>query len=115
MTPTDAVREHLTIEGKDITPLSAILMKPPKARACFVFAHGAVAGMSHVFMEQSQPARTLGASRPFAISFPSWRRAASGRIRPQLHTPPSGQQSTKHTNNVAGCLSSPAASPSAGV
>jgi predicted alpha/beta-hydrolase family hydrolase len=43
---------HLTIEDKDITPLSAILMKPRQARACFVFAHGAGAGMSHPFMEQ---------------------------------------------------------------
>jgi predicted alpha/beta-hydrolase family hydrolase len=34
------------------TPLSAILIKPSKARACFVFAHGAGAGMSHPFMEQ---------------------------------------------------------------
>jgi predicted alpha/beta-hydrolase family hydrolase len=43
---------HLTIEGKNIAPLSAILMKPRQARACFVFAHGAGAGMSHIFMEQ---------------------------------------------------------------
>ena len=27
-------------------------MKPPKARLCFVFAHGAGAGMTHPFMEQ---------------------------------------------------------------
>jgi predicted alpha/beta-hydrolase family hydrolase len=27
-------------------------MKPRKARGCFVFAHGAGAGMSHIFMEQ---------------------------------------------------------------
>ncbi len=43
---------YLTIEGKDLAPLSAILMKPQKARACLVFAHGAGAGMSHPFMEQ---------------------------------------------------------------
>lgn len=43
---------HLTIEGKDLAPLSAILIKPRKARACFVFAHGAGAGMSHPFMER---------------------------------------------------------------
>jgi predicted alpha/beta-hydrolase family hydrolase len=43
---------YLTIDGKDLAPLSAILMKPQKARACFVFAHGAGAGMSHPFMEQ---------------------------------------------------------------
>jgi len=42
----------LTIDGKDLAPLSAIMMKPRNARACFVFAHGAGAGMSHGFMEQ---------------------------------------------------------------
>jgi hypothetical protein len=32
-------------------PVSALLMRPPDARACFVFAHGAGAGMTHSFME----------------------------------------------------------------
>ncbi|ABD89037.1 alpha/beta hydrolase family protein [Rhodopseudomonas palustris] len=40
----------VTIGGE--TPLSALLLKPAKARACYVFAHGAGAGMSHIFMEQ---------------------------------------------------------------
>jgi predicted alpha/beta-hydrolase family hydrolase len=31
--------------------VSALLDRPPKARACFVFAHGAGAGMTHPFME----------------------------------------------------------------
>jgi uncharacterized protein len=31
--------------------VSALLDRPPKARACFVFAHGAGAGMIHPFME----------------------------------------------------------------
>jgi len=44
--------QGLTIAAKDLAPLSAILMKPLRARACFVFAHGAGAGMSHIFMEQ---------------------------------------------------------------
>lgn len=52
MTVRTPLARHLMIEGKDLPPLSAILMKPPRARACFVFAHGAGAGMSHVFMEQ---------------------------------------------------------------
>jgi uncharacterized protein len=42
----------LIIGSKTPTPLSAILMKPTKARVCFVFAHGAGAGMTHPFMEQ---------------------------------------------------------------
>src|SRR5260221_14659398 len=31
---------------------SALLIRPEQARACFVFAHGAGAGMTHAFMEQ---------------------------------------------------------------
>jgi hypothetical protein len=31
--------------------VSALLDRPPKARACYVFAHGARAGMAHPFME----------------------------------------------------------------
>jgi uncharacterized protein len=31
--------------------VSALLDRPPKAQACFVFAHGAGAGMTHPFME----------------------------------------------------------------
>jgi predicted alpha/beta-hydrolase family hydrolase len=52
MTVRTPLARHLMIEGKDLPPLSAILMKPPRARACFVFAHGAGAGMTHLFMEQ---------------------------------------------------------------
>ncbi|MDB5580358.1 MAG: hypothetical protein JWR80_5534, partial [Bradyrhizobium sp.] len=48
--PDFADQKPLTIGSKTPTPLSAILMKPTKARVCFVFAHGA--GMTHPFMEQ---------------------------------------------------------------
>ena len=32
--------------------VSALLIRPAQARACFVFAHGAGAGMTHSFMEK---------------------------------------------------------------
>jgi predicted alpha/beta-hydrolase family hydrolase len=31
--------------------VSALLLRPPSARACYIFAHGAGAGMNHEFME----------------------------------------------------------------
>jgi predicted alpha/beta-hydrolase family hydrolase len=40
----------LDIEG--VGTVSALLTKPANARACFVLAHGAGAGMRHSFMEQ---------------------------------------------------------------
>src|SRR5579859_7662892 len=47
------VRAHqqLTIETAKSGPVSALLLAPDAPRACFVFAHGAGAGMTHSFME----------------------------------------------------------------
>ena len=42
-------RLKLTLENR--TSVSALLLRPDNARACFVLAHGAGAGMSHPFME----------------------------------------------------------------
>ena len=46
-----AAAQSLRIEIASADPLSALLMKPPQARACYVFAHGAGAGMAHASME----------------------------------------------------------------
>ena len=40
----------LTVEGAG--DVSALLLRPSGTRACFVFAHGAGAGMAHEFMER---------------------------------------------------------------
>lgn len=49
MKPTSP--EKLTIEIAKAGQVSALLNRPAQARACFVFAHGAGAGMTHSFME----------------------------------------------------------------
>src|SRR6187455_682507 len=43
--------EKLQIKIEKADPVSALLMKPAQARACYVFAHGAGAGMTHASME----------------------------------------------------------------
>jgi len=43
--------ESLTIETGKAGAVSALLLRPDAARACFVFAHGAGGGMTHSFME----------------------------------------------------------------
>jgi uncharacterized protein len=43
--------QQLRIETGAAGSVSALLILPPRARACFVFAHGAGAGMTHPFME----------------------------------------------------------------
>ena len=40
----------ISIEIEGSTPISGLLNCPPDARACYVFAHGAGAGMAHAFM-----------------------------------------------------------------
>lgn len=43
--------ESVTIDLDDALSVSALLLLPPRAHACFVLAHGAGAGMQHTFME----------------------------------------------------------------
>jgi predicted alpha/beta-hydrolase family hydrolase len=43
--------QKLQIEVQKGSSVSALLIRPAPARACFVFAHGAGAGMAHPFME----------------------------------------------------------------
>src|ERR1700719_1068042 len=44
--------QKLDIEIANAGAVSALLDRPAQARACFVFAHGAGAGMAHSFMER---------------------------------------------------------------
>ena len=43
--------QRLLIETGSADPVSGLLIRQPEARVCFVFAHGAGAGMNHPFME----------------------------------------------------------------
>jgi predicted alpha/beta-hydrolase family hydrolase len=46
-----AGQQKLELAIANAGSVSALLDSPPQARACFVFAHGAGAGMTHRFME----------------------------------------------------------------
>ena len=48
---TAASAQKQRIEIGSAASVSALLLRPRQARACFVFAHGAGAGMTHSFME----------------------------------------------------------------
>ena len=48
---TTASPQPLAIEVGKSAAVSALLLRPERAQACFVFAHGAGAGMTHHFME----------------------------------------------------------------
>jgi len=42
--------QPITIEVEADAAVSGLVLSPPDARACYVFAHGAGAGMAHAFM-----------------------------------------------------------------
>src|SRR6266516_2866693 len=46
-----AEAQSLRIETGPGAAVSALLIQPPQSRACYVFAHGAGAGMTHASME----------------------------------------------------------------
>src|SRR5215470_7046221 len=48
MSSSDA--QPLTIAVDDARSVSGLLLAPPRARACYILAHGAGAGMAHPFM-----------------------------------------------------------------
>src|SRR3954465_15905860 len=45
-----AAAKAVSITVSDAVRVSGLLQAPPRARACYVFAHGAGAGMAHPFM-----------------------------------------------------------------
>jgi predicted alpha/beta-hydrolase family hydrolase len=47
----DRALQRLAIETGEAGVVSALLLRPDTPQACFVFAHGAGAGMTHAFME----------------------------------------------------------------
>jgi hypothetical protein len=68
--------EPITIESPDGVRVSGLLQMPGRARACYVLAHGAGAGMHHPFMAAAAAglaARGIGTLR---YQFPSMERGA---------------------------------------
>ena len=62
MMPTAA---PVTIRISDDQSVSGLLLTPAEATSCFVFAHGAGAGMGHAFMARfadALPSRTTARS-----------------------------------------------------
>src|SRR6266852_5401756 len=53
MTAVTPQELKLNVDGSDA--VSALLLRPPGARACYVFAHGAGTGIAHEFMEPDAP------------------------------------------------------------
>jgi uncharacterized protein len=79
-----AAQEPLTIAVDSSHTVSGLLLRPANARACFVFAHGAGAGMTHPFMEAFAAALAASGIATLRYQFPYMERRARRPDPPQL-------------------------------
>jgi predicted alpha/beta-hydrolase family hydrolase len=74
--------QSIRIETSPDEAVSALLIQPPQSRACYVFAHGAGAGMTHASMETVAAGLKERGIATLRYQFP-----ASGPMRPRSPTP----------------------------
>jgi predicted alpha/beta-hydrolase family hydrolase len=68
--------QRLQLRADSANAVSALLLLPPSARACFVFAHGAGAGMTHEFMETVAAGLGDGGIATLRYQFPYMEKAS---------------------------------------
>jgi predicted alpha/beta-hydrolase family hydrolase len=71
--------EPVTIAGEDGVRVSGLLETPPGARACYVLAHGAGAGMDHPFMAAVAVELAQRGIASLRYQFPAMERGARRR------------------------------------
>jgi uncharacterized protein len=76
--------EPLTITIEAGQSVSGLLLMPANARACFVFAHGAGAGMAHPFMETFAAELAAQGVASLRYQFPYMERRSRRPDPPQL-------------------------------
>ena len=88
--------------------------RPPNAKAAYVFAHGAGAGMAHKVdgRDRERPSRTRRRNAALSTSS-TWSAARSAPMRRRSHIARSAPRSTKQANSHQNCHSLPAANRSA--
>jgi predicted alpha/beta-hydrolase family hydrolase len=77
----NADAQQLSIAVGDAHRVSALSIVPPMARACYVFAHGAGAGMAHPFMQGIAERLAQAGIASLRFQFP-YRERGSGRPDP---------------------------------
>src|SRR5438105_4124378 len=76
--------QPITIDVDAQTRVSALLLTPPRAFACFVFAHGAGAGMAHPFMAAVADGLAERGIASLRYQFPSMVKGAKRPDPPQV-------------------------------
>ncbi len=73
-----------SFDVSDGVAVSALLIAPPQARACFVFAHGAGAGMTHAFMNDAAKGLATRGIATLRYQFPYMEKASKRPDPPAL-------------------------------
>src|SRR5436190_1278112 len=81
---TSAGPQPVTITVNDAERVSGLLQAPPKARACYVLAHGAGAGMAHPFMAGVANGLAQRGIATLRYQFPYMERGSSRPDKPEL-------------------------------
>jgi uncharacterized protein len=76
--------KSVTITDDDAVRVSGLLQTPPRARACYVLAHGAGAGMRHPFMAAVAAELAQRGIATLRYNFPAMERGAKRPDRPEL-------------------------------
>lgn len=81
---SSALAKPVTISGDHNVRVSGLLQTPPHARACYVLAHGAGAGMNHPFMATVAADLALRGIATLRYQFPYMERGGKRPDPPQL-------------------------------
>ncbi|MGC1821896.1 MAG: alpha/beta family hydrolase, partial [Pseudolabrys sp.] len=81
---SSAVTKPVSITVSDAIRVAGLLKKPPHARACYVLAHGAGAGMDHPFMEDVARGLAARGVATLRYQFPYMERGSRRPDPPQL-------------------------------
>src|ERR1700675_1270647 len=73
--------QQLKLQVDSANEVSALLLRPPAARACYVVAHGPGARMTHPSMERAAPGRSVRGVATLRYQFPYMEK---GSKRPAL-------------------------------
>jgi uncharacterized protein len=82
MPDTQAKRVMITVDP--MTTVSGLLIVPPSSRACYVFAHGAGAGMEHAFMNATSHELAVAGIATLRFQFPYMERGSKRTDSPPL-------------------------------
>jgi uncharacterized protein len=81
---SSSIQNPISITVSETVRVSGLLQNPPHARACYVMAHGAGAGMNHAFMAAVAAGLALRGIASLRFQFPYMERGSKLPDPPQL-------------------------------